>query len=719
MDLFGAAGTGFHELFSLWPIIAFIGIVPLALMSGIMPGGTLPITIVVLGFATKLNPIVAIVLVLGHIGIAEEAEAIPAILLGVPGGRSSQATILDGYPMARKGLAGEAIGANFTSSAVGGVIGGLILFASIPVARAVLREFGSSEFFLLGMLGVLAVAVVSSGAVIKGLLTGALGFVIALIGFSPIGGIVRTNFGIGYLWDGVPLVPMVVGLFAIPELIDLVVSNQTIARERTDALSKQATRDVWNGMVQALHHKWLILRSSLIGVFVGIMPGLGASAAHWIAYAQARQTEKGGIETFGTGDIRGVIGSDSARNASGGGALIPTVFFSIPGSGGNAIFLALLILLGFTPGPTMITQHLDIVMVMVILTTLSVLVIFPLQLFFGGPMAKFSLVPPNVIVPIVVCILALATYQSSNSMGDLFTMLAFTALGVFMKAYGWPRPPILIALVLSPIVEKYLWLSINTYGAHMLLRWQFSMILVVVALLLVWSVRVQAKARATTKAIETEEASASQIGSRGDGDDQGDNPPNLPNPPAGGSGDGDVKVHKWLTLEFVGEVILLMLTTALFATMLAESYGWPFGTHGGWPKGAYLMPRIAIAFGTVFLILRIFALVRSTRSKPQVAGRIMDIGFTIPEDRKVGTRRFALITGAIVGLVAGIWLVGWFITLPLWVFLYLKFVGKVRWWWAVLTAAIFWGVVYGLYDKTFYTTFNDPLLHVLYRHLFG
>ncbi len=711
MDLFGAAGMAVHELFSLWPIVAFIGIVPIALMSGMMPGTGLPITVVVLGFATKLNPIVAIVLVLGSIGISEEAEAIPAILLGVPGNRASQATILDGYPMARKGLAGEAIGANYTASAIGGLIGGAILFASIPVARAILREFGSAEFFLLGLLGVLAVAVVSSGAVVKGLLTGALGFVIALIGFSPIGGVVRTTFGIGYIWNGVPLVPMVVGLFAIPELVNLVVSGQSIARERRETLSQQAARDVWNGMVHALHHKWLILRSSLIGVFVGIMPGLGASAAHWIAYAQARQTEKGAVRTFGTGDVRGVIGSDAARNASGGGTLIPTVFFSIPGSGGSALLLAMLILMGFTPGPSMITDHLDVVMVMVLLTTLSVVTIFPIQLFFGGPMAKLSLVPPNLIVPVVVGILALATYQTSNSMGDLVSMLVFGLLGMFMKAYGWPRPPILIALVLSPIVEKYLWLSINTYGFHMFLRPQFSLILVAVALLLVWSVRTQAKARAALKAMQSQdgEAAAASAASAQRSSTPG-YPAAFPDPPAGGS-DGVVRTRKWLTLEFIGEATLLTLTTVLFATMFAESFGWP--------EGAALMPRIAISFGTIFLILRVIALVRTTRATPRAAGRIMDIGFTIPQDRKVATRRFGMIVGAIVGIVLLIWLVGWFIALPLWVFGYLRFVGKVRWWWAVLTAGLFWGVVYGVYDKVLYTTFNGPVLFVLYHHLFG
>ena len=490
--------SALHLLFSPGPMLAFFGMVPLALLSGIMPGGNLPITVVVLGFATQLDPVVAIVLVIARIAMSDITEPIPSILMGIPGARAAQATILDGYPMAQKGLAGVALGASYVTTLVGGLIGALVLFATIPIARKILIIFGSPEFFLIGLLGVIAVAIVSSGAMIKGLLTAAFGFAIALIGFSPMGGVVRTNFGIEYLWDGVPFVPVVVGLFALPEVIDLVVSDKTIARERFEELMNQANRDVLRGMKEALNHKWLMVRSSLIGVFVAMMPGLGAGAAHWISYASARHTEKGASQTFGTGDIRGVLAADAPNNSADGGILIPTLFFGIPGSGEMAIFLGLLILLGYMPGPIMVRQNLDITLLIVLVIAISNIVVVPVMLLLGGTIAKLTLVRPNILAPIVIGVVTLTTFQATYSLGDLICMGAFGVLGVFMKRYGWPRPPILIALVLSRPVEKYLWLSINTYGLSMLARPQFISILVVVVTLTIWAVRVQAKAKSVS-----------------------------------------------------------------------------------------------------------------------------------------------------------------------------------------------------------------------------
>jgi TctA family transporter len=496
-----ALAKAFEHLLSPGALLAFFGMIPLALLSGVMPGGNLPVTVVVLGFATHLDPIVAIVLVIARIAMSDITEPVPSILMGVPGARAAQATILDGYPMSRKGLAGIALGASYVTTLVGGIIGALVLLATIPVARKILLIFGSPEFFLVGLLGVASVAVVSSGAMIKGLLTAAFGFAIALIGFSPIGGVVRTTFGIGYLWDGVPLVPVVVGLFAIPEVVDLVVSGKPIARERLDKLMEEANRDVIRGMKEAFRHKWLMIRSSLIGVFVAMMPGLGAGPAHWISYASARHTEKGAHETFGTGDVRGVLAADAPNNSADGGILIPTLFFGIPGSGEMAIFLGLLILVGFQPGPSMVREHLDITLLIVMVIALSNIVVVPIMLVLGGTFAKLTLLRPNVLAPVVLGVVTLTAFQATYSLGDLVSMGVFGMLGGFMKRYGWPRPPILIALVLSRPVEKYLWLSINTYGFGMLARPQFSGILVIVVLLTVWAVRVQAKAKAISSQV--------------------------------------------------------------------------------------------------------------------------------------------------------------------------------------------------------------------------
>ena len=489
-----AAFSAAERLFAPGPLLAMLIMLPISLVSGLMPGGNLPIAVVLLGFAGYVDPWISVTALVFFLAASDITEPVPSILMGIPGARSAQATILDGYPMAQKGLAGVALGASYTCTLVGGIIGALALLLALPVSRELLKLFSSAEFFLLALLGLLCVAIVSAGAFVKGVLTAAFGLAIAMIGFSPIGGVVRADFGIDYLWDGLPLPPIVVGLFALPEAIDLVVANTPIARQRLDTMLKEANRDVYRGMWAAFNHKWLLVRSSLIGTFVGMMPGVGSSGAHWIAYAQARQTEKGGIESFGTGDVRGVIAADSANNSVDGGVLIPTVVFGIPGSGGMAILLAILVLSGVQPGPAMLTRHLDLTISLVYTIALANIIVVPIMLYAAPWLTRVAAIPPNVLAPVLIGIVTLAAYQATYSVEDLFLVLAFGVMGVFMKRYGWPRPPILIAVVLSGIVEKYLWLSINTYGLSMLLRPQFLAIVGFMLVVMVVSLRVQSGA---------------------------------------------------------------------------------------------------------------------------------------------------------------------------------------------------------------------------------
>ena len=488
-----AAIQAAQHLFSPGPILAMLVVLPVALFSGITPGGNLPIAVLILGFAGYFDPWITVTAVIFYLAANDITEPVPSILLGIPGSRSAQATVLDGYPMAQKGLAGIALGASYMGDLVGGIIGALVLLLTLPLSRELLKLFGSAEFFLLSLLGLIAVAVVSAGAFVKGMLTASFGLVIAMIGSSPIDGVVRANFGIDYLWDGVPLTPVVVGLFAIPEAIDLVVGDRPIARERLDIMIKEASQDIYKGMREALKHKWLLVRSALVGTFVGMMPGVGGSTAHWIAYVQARHTEKGGTETFGKGDVRGIIASDSAVNAVDGAELIPTVVFGIPGSGGMAILLAILVLSGVQPGPSMLTTHLDLTLSLVYTVVIANVVGIPIMIYAGRYILRMAVIPANILAPIVIGLVTLSAYQASNAMEDLLLVLAFGALGVFMKRYGWPRPPILIAVVLSHTVEKYFWISMNTYGIEMLYRPQFLSIAGLMIVVILISMRLQRK----------------------------------------------------------------------------------------------------------------------------------------------------------------------------------------------------------------------------------
>ena len=496
-EFFRAAGDGASRLLQPGPIIAFLIMIPIALVSGLMPGGGLPFLIVVLSFATELDPFISLPLVIGYMAANDLTEPIPSILLGIPGARSSQATILDGYPLARQGYAGYALGASYTSSLIGGIIGAAALLMVIPFARDLLRLFGSPEFFLLSLLGIAAVAIVSAGAVVKGLLTAVLGLFIGLIGFTNVAQAERLTFGLDYLYDGINIVPVVVGLFAIPEIADLVISNTPVAKERLSEMLKEGNRDVYKGIREALRHKWLIARSSLIGVFIGAMPGLGPTPAHWLAYAQARQTEPGARETFGTGDIRGVIAPESSNNSTDGGVLMPTLLFAIPGSAPMAIVLGFLFIVGIQPGPQMVDpdKHLNLTLSFVYVIVLANIAVVPIVLRFSPALTKVAAIPPLVLAPVVIGVVMLSAFQANLDVSDLAVVVVFAALGMFMKAYQWPRPPILIAIVLAEPLEKFMSISIQARGISMVWQPAFLGIIVVVGLAVFFSLRVQRAAQ--------------------------------------------------------------------------------------------------------------------------------------------------------------------------------------------------------------------------------
>jgi len=666
-----------QHLFSPGPLIAIALIVPIALLNGLLVSGGIPVYVLLLGLITHLDLWIAIPIAIAYAAANDATEPIPSILLGVPGSKSSQATIIDGHAMARQGRAGEALGAAYISSMIGGWIGGFTLLLAIPIAREILEFFGSAEFFLLSMLGIATVGILSSGAMVKGLLTAFFGLTISLVGFSPITTDVRATLGIAYLWDGFPLIPALMGLFAFPEMASLVMFNTTVATARLDRLLIESQKDVWKGIREALRHKFLIFRSSIIGTFVGMMPGLGATPAHWIAYAHACQTERGARKSFGTGDIRGVIAPEAANNAIDGGVLIPTLIFSIPGSAPMAIFLSFLILKGVQPGPAMLTEHLDLIIALAWIIILANLVVVPIVLWFAPLLVRLTLFPPNILAPLVMGLVLIGVFQNAQSLGDLVVFAAFGVLGLFMKAYGWPRPPIIVAIVLSEIIEKYLWISVQAYGVSMLARPQFLGILFVVVAVLAIGYRTQ------RRGLE-------------DGGPN-DQPVVLEN---------DFGNRTWqrriITIEMVGELVLLTAVAATFAYFAWESRRWGAGTA--------LLPRIAIALGTPFWVARVITLIRGERSRSK--SRIMDIGFfeaNAESPRDVAVRLISF-NCWVVGMMVGIWLLGFHVTIPLGVAFYLRRYAGTGWSGTLMAAAIYEALLIGLYDTIVGLQWNEPLI---------
>jgi TctA family transporter len=326
---------------------------------------------------------------------------------------------------------------------------------------------GSPELLAFSVLGISMVAVLSGSAPLRGVAAGCLGIMIAMIGSDPQTGTLRWTMDNLYLWDGLPLTPVLLGLFALPELCDLLIARVAIAQgfEKADIYKGQ-----WQGVKDCFDNWWLILRCSWIGGGIGSIPGISASVVDWLAYGHALKTEKGAHLTFGKGDVRGVIASESSNNAKEGGALVPTVAFGVPGSATMAILLGAFLIHGLVPGPDMLHKNLDITYAMVWSVALANILGAGLCYAFSPQFAKLATLRYTLILPAVLGIVYIGAFEASRNWGDLFTLLLFGVIGWLMKQFKWPRPPLVLGLVLGDSIERYLFISIERYGISWIAR---------------------------------------------------------------------------------------------------------------------------------------------------------------------------------------------------------------------------------------------------------
>src|SRR3981081_1949213 len=440
----------------------------MGLVLGIVPGiGGLAGTAMLLPFTFNMDPYTAFALLLGLGSTTATGDPIPAILFGVPGGAASAGTVLDGFPMAKKGEAGRALSAAYMSSLMGGVFGAFLMFISIPILRPVMLFLGSPELLAFSVLGISMVAVLSGNAPLRGLTAGCIGIMIAMIGTDPQSGTLRWTFDSLYLWDGLPLTPLLLGVFALPELCDLLISRTAIAADTSTA---SIYKGQWQGVKDCFNNWWLIMRCSWIGGGIGSIPGISASVVDWLAYGHALKTEKGASQTFAKGGVRGVIASESSNNAKEGGALVPTIAFGVPGSATMAILLGAFLIHGLVPGPDMLTKNLSITYSMVWSVALANILGAGLCYAFSPQFAKLATLRYTLILPAVLGIIYIGAFEASRQWGDLFTLLFFGLVGWIMKQAKWPRPPLILGVVLGDTIERYMFISIERYGMSWLLR---------------------------------------------------------------------------------------------------------------------------------------------------------------------------------------------------------------------------------------------------------
>jgi TctA family transporter len=464
---------------------------------GILPGlGGIACVAILLPFIYTLDVHTAMILLIGSLAVVHTSDTITSVLIGTPGSAAAAATVLDGHPLAKQGQAARALSAAFLSSLIGGLIGALFLTLSLPIARPLVLLFSSPELLMLCVLGLSFAGFLTGGAPLKGGLAACLGLLLGSVGSAPADAVDRYTFGQLYLVDGIPLVGVALGIFGIAEIIDLLAKGGKIAERISLGHGwAQGVRDV-------VQHWGIVVRGSLIGVWAGILPGIGATAGSWMAYGHVVAMAKD-REHFGKGDIRGVIGPESANNSVEAGDFIPTLLFSVPGGAPAAILLGALFFYGIQPGPRMVQENLDLIFTIIWSFAIANTVGATLCLFLSPALARLTWIPFDRLAPAIVVTIFFGAFQSSQHFGDIYAMLGLGLLGWLMKQLGWPRAPFLVGFVLTKPTEQYLWLSISRYG----LEWLWRPGVIVLGLLLLASILWIALGRRGGKDIPAEESS--------------------------------------------------------------------------------------------------------------------------------------------------------------------------------------------------------------------
>jgi putative tricarboxylic transport membrane protein len=437
------------------------------LIMGIIPGLTALVAMALaLPFIFGLNPEVALPLMVAIASTGVTGGSITAILLNVPGTPPNAATLIDGFPMSQKGEGGRAIGAALTSSCLGGVLGVCMALPMVPMVLTFIMAFGSAELFALVVLGISFIGVLGSGSVTKGFISGLLGILISLIGFQASTGMSRFTFGSSFLYDGIGLIPFTMGLFAFPELIDLVQGKSITQQVK---LGKEITKDLIEGLMDTFRHFWLFLRSNVIGFIIGLIPGIGGDVAVFVSYGQAVRTSRH-PEKFGTGVVEGVIAPEAANNAKEGGALMCTLALGLPGSASMAILLGGFVAVGLAPGPGMLTEHLDLSFNLFLTTIVANIIGAGICFAMSRHLVKISYINADYLFPVISVFVFLGAFTHYEDLRNIIVVFVVGILGYCMKMFGYSRPALLLGFVLGYLFEKNFFISLGVYGPGFLLR---------------------------------------------------------------------------------------------------------------------------------------------------------------------------------------------------------------------------------------------------------
>jgi TctA family transporter len=662
IEIINAFGAGLSQIFTGTTFgLMVLGII-VGFAVGILPGLGGPTALaLMLPFVVKMNPVQAFAFLIGMAAVVNTTGDITSILIGVPGEPTSAATIVDGHPMAKKGEAGRALGAALMSSLVGAVFGAFALASAIPIVRPLVLSFGSPEFFMLAMLGLTFVASLSGEVFLKGLISGGMGLFLATVGLCPMSGVQRYTFGLTFLWDGVGLVPITIGFFAIPEIMDLAIHGSSIAKARVGKLG-----GVMKGIKDTFRHFWLTIRCSAIGAYTAIIPGMGGATTQWLAYAHAVQSSPK-KERFGKGAVEGVLGPGAANNSTLGGSLITTIAFGVPASVMMAILMGAFLIQGVVPGPDMLLPepkgHLALTFSFVWINVISNIITVGVCFLILNQLVKVTYIRGSRVTPFILLLVYLGAFAEKNMFQDLILVLFFGALGWVLLRLNWPRPPLILGLVLGPLAENRLFLSTDNYGLAWALR---PGVLILMAVTLFGALYPLLKRRWRSEKMDKIEPSVQE--------------------PVNRNGQG--------LMKFNWETVFFLFIIGVFAWALWQSRHFDFRT--GLFPWAIGFPVLSLALFQ--FILGFFGKGNATRGDHR-GGTEPDL----PAD--VVNRRTAGIFGWIVGYFVAIWLLGFSVGVPLCTFIQLKISGREKWLYSLIYTASAWALIYGVFDHVLHVPF--------------
>jgi len=442
------------ESLAIFAIGTIVGII-----IGIIPGlGTVMAVALLIPFTFGMEPEIGIGLLVAVFVGGVSGGCVTSILLRMPGTPSSVATVLDGFPLARQGRGGEAIGNAVVASFIGTVMSTAALIICAPLLATFALRFYFPEYVAVSLFALTAISAVSGPYLIRGMLAAMLGLLFATFGISEADALPRFDFGIDEMQAGFGFIPAIMGLFAVSQMMKLA-GEPAIDGAHTNAEFKAGLpsgRDVLSNTTN-------YLRSGLIGTVIGVVPAVGAATAGLISYAQVKSWSKT-PELFGTGHVPGIIASETANNAVIGGALIIALTLGIPGDPTTAVLLGGLMIHGIAPGAQLFQNHPEVVYAIYFTMLFSSVVMALTLIVFMRPLARAALLPKHILIPCVSAIAVIGVYSINSNLFDLYVMLGFALLGFLMERLRYPLPPLVLGLVLGPLIEGNLRKMIGQYG---------------------------------------------------------------------------------------------------------------------------------------------------------------------------------------------------------------------------------------------------------------